>query len=123
MVVKPSQFVGRNPRSLIQPAIQCRSREYLRIIYEPEYEYTAPEHLERLRARGLGQTTSEVASSIAMRDLIMIDLKAIQQANCIGIGTGSYTQTDRFPSCFIGLGVAIHEPTSGNRFPDRAQKP
>ena len=35
----------------MQPAVKCRGREYLRIIYGPEY--TAPEHLERLRERGL----------------------------------------------------------------------
>src|SRR5581483_6820792 len=51
MVVKPLQFVARNRRGLVQPAVKCRGREYLRIIYGPEY--TAPEHLERLRARGL----------------------------------------------------------------------
>jgi protein phosphatase len=37
----------------MQPAIKCRGREYLRIIYGPEY--TLPEHLERLRTRGLGK--------------------------------------------------------------------
>lgn len=36
---------------MVQPAIKCRGRECLRIIYGPEY--TSPEHLERLRARGL----------------------------------------------------------------------
>jgi protein phosphatase len=41
-------------RGLIQPAIKCRGREYLRIIYGPDY--TAPEHLARLRVRSLGQT-------------------------------------------------------------------
>jgi protein phosphatase len=64
MVVKPYQFVGRNRRGLIQPAIKCRGREYLRIIYGPEY--TAPEHLERLRARGLG-----TKRSLALRELAL----------------------------------------------------
>ncbi len=36
----------------MQPALKVRGREYLRIIYGPEY--TLPEHLERLRERGLG---------------------------------------------------------------------
>lgn len=40
----------------VQPAIECRGREYLRIIYGPEY--TAPEHLQRLRERGLGSKRS-----------------------------------------------------------------
>jgi protein phosphatase len=51
MVVKPSDFVARGKRGLLQPAIKCRGPEYLRIIYGPDY--TMPEHLERLRARGL----------------------------------------------------------------------
>lgn len=56
MVVKPLQFVIKSRRGLVQPAIKCRGREYLRIIYGPEY--TAPEHLERLRSRGLGTKRS-----------------------------------------------------------------
>ena len=51
MVIKPIDFVARGNRSLVQPAVKCRGRAYLRIIYGPEY--TAPEHLERLRRRGL----------------------------------------------------------------------
>ena len=64
MVVKPLQFVGKNRRGLIQPAIKCRGREYLRIIYGPEY--SAPEHLERLRARGLG-----TKRSLALREFAL----------------------------------------------------
>jgi protein phosphatase len=51
MVVKPMQFVARGARGLVQPAVKCRGREYLRIIYGPEY--TLPENLNRLRNRGL----------------------------------------------------------------------
>jgi protein phosphatase len=51
MVVKPHDFTFRGRRGLIQPAVKCRGQEYLRIIYGPEY--TLPEHLERLRSRGL----------------------------------------------------------------------
>ncbi len=64
MVVKPLQFIGKNRRGLIQPAIKCRGREYLRIIYGPEY--SAPEHLERLRARGLG-----TKRSLALREFAL----------------------------------------------------
>jgi protein phosphatase len=71
MVVKPSQFVGRNRRGMIQPAIKCRGREYLRIIYGPEY--TAPEHLERLRARGLG-----TKRSLALREFAL-GIEALQR--------------------------------------------
>jgi protein phosphatase len=49
-VVKPLSFVATGSRELLQPAVKCRGREYLRIIYGPEY--TLPEHLERLRERG-----------------------------------------------------------------------
>lgn len=56
MVVKPVEFVARGRRGLLQPALKCRGREYLRIIYGPEY--TAPENLERLRGRGLSRKRS-----------------------------------------------------------------
>lgn len=53
MVVKPMDFIVRGKRGLAQPAVKCRGREYLRIIYGPEY--TAPKHLDRLKSRGLGR--------------------------------------------------------------------
>ena len=71
MVVKPLNFVGRNRRGLIQPAIKCRGREYLRIIYGPEY--TAPQHLERLRARGLS-----TKRSLALREFAL-GIEALQR--------------------------------------------
>ncbi|MCB5906559.1 polynucleotide kinase-phosphatase [Streptomyces pinistramenti] len=57
MVVKPVQarLRGADGR-LVQPGIKCRGREYLRIIYGPEY--TRPENLRRLRARHLGHKRS-----------------------------------------------------------------
>ncbi|HEV7506520.1 MAG TPA: polynucleotide kinase-phosphatase [Thermoanaerobaculia bacterium] len=51
MVVKPLAFVARGRRGLAQPAVKCRGREYLRLLYGPDY--TMPETLERLRRRGL----------------------------------------------------------------------
>ncbi|GGJ67931.1 polynucleotide kinase-phosphatase [Deinococcus aquiradiocola] len=51
MVVKPATFTARGRKGLVQPGIKVRGREYLRIIYGPEY--TLPEHLDRLRARNL----------------------------------------------------------------------
>jgi hypothetical protein len=39
--------------SLAQPGVKCRGREYLRIIYGPDY--TDPDRLQRLRRRGLGR--------------------------------------------------------------------
>jgi protein phosphatase len=51
-VVEPRAFYIRGPKGLLQPALKVRGREYLRIIYGPEYD--ALEHLSRLRERGIG---------------------------------------------------------------------
>jgi protein phosphatase len=64
MVVKPLSFVARGRRGLVQPAVKCRGREYLRIIYGPEY--TLPENLERLRSRGL-----HAKRSLALREFAL----------------------------------------------------
>ena len=64
MVVKPLSFVVRGVRGLVQPAIKVRGREYLRIIYGPDY--TNPENLERLRQRGLS-----VKRSLALREFAL----------------------------------------------------
>jgi protein phosphatase len=64
MVVKPLSFVARGGRGLAQPAVKCRGREYLRIIYGPEY--TLPENLNRLRARGLA-----AKRSLALREFAL----------------------------------------------------
>ncbi|MEU7027782.1 polynucleotide kinase-phosphatase [Streptomyces sp. NPDC046275] len=57
MVVKPLAAVatGRDGRP-VQPGVKVRGREYLRIIYGPEY--TRPDNLERLRDRFLGHKRS-----------------------------------------------------------------
>jgi protein phosphatase len=52
MVVKPRDFITRGKKGLLQPALKVRGREYLRLIYGPEYD--APEHIVRLRQRNLG---------------------------------------------------------------------
>ncbi|MER5771034.1 polynucleotide kinase-phosphatase [Streptomyces sp. NPDC001985] len=57
MVVKPLRPLTRDGKGrLVQPGVKVRGREYLRIVYGPEY--TRPEHLERLRARHLGHKRS-----------------------------------------------------------------
>jgi protein phosphatase len=56
MVVKPLDFIVNGRRGLVQPAVKCRGREYLRIIYGPEY--TVAGNLERLRERGLSHKRS-----------------------------------------------------------------
>ena len=63
-VVKPLSFVASGPRGLLQPAVKCRGREYLRIIYGPEY--TLPEHLNRLRERGLSGKRSLALREFAL---------------------------------------------------------
>ncbi|MFE4467231.1 polynucleotide kinase-phosphatase [Leifsonia sp. NPDC056824] len=52
MVVKPAAGLVRNERGLAQPGIKVRGREYLRIIYGPDY--TEPSSLDRLRERNVG---------------------------------------------------------------------
>ena len=64
MVVKPLDFIVRDRKGLIQPAVKSRGREYLRIIYGPEY--TAPENLQRLRSRGLGSKRSLAVREFAL---------------------------------------------------------
>ncbi|MFN0066495.1 MAG: polynucleotide kinase-phosphatase [Limisphaerales bacterium] len=71
MVVKPLDFIARGRRGLIQPAVKCRGREYLRLIYGPEY--TAPENLERLRSRGLN-----AKRSLALREFAL-GLEALER--------------------------------------------
>ena len=53
MVVKPRTFITRGRKGLAQPGIKCRGREYLRIIYGPEY--TEPGQIDRLRNRNLSR--------------------------------------------------------------------
>ena len=64
MVVKPMEFVARWKSGLVQPPLKVRGRQYLRLIYGPDY--IQPEHLERLRERGLG-----TKRSLAMRDFAL----------------------------------------------------
>jgi len=64
MVVKPLSFVQKGRRDLTQPAVKCRGREYLRIIYGPEY--TRGEHLTRLRQRSLGGKRSLAIREFAL---------------------------------------------------------
>ena len=56
MVLKPLAFTVRGNKGLIQPAMKVRGKEYLRIIYGPDYDLD--ENIERLRERGLGKKFS-----------------------------------------------------------------
>ena len=64
MVVKPKEFIAKGKRGLLQPAIKCRGREYLRIIYRPDYD--RPENLVRLKQRGLGTKRSMAIREFAL---------------------------------------------------------
>lgn len=64
MVVKPYDFIATGKEGLLQPAIKCRGREYLRIIYGPEYDL--PENMERLKNRGLSRK-----QSLALREFAL----------------------------------------------------
>lgn len=64
MVIKPLQVVSQGSKGYVQPGVKCRGREYLRLIYSPEY--TFPEHLTRLKKRGLG-----AKRSLALREFAL----------------------------------------------------
>ena len=64
MVVKPANFLTQGPRGLIQPAIKCRGKEYLRIIYGPEY--TTPEQLSKLKHRQVKHKQSMALREFAL---------------------------------------------------------
>jgi protein phosphatase len=56
MVVKPAANLTRGSGGLVQPGLKVRGREYLRLIYGPDY--TEPANLGRLRQRALGHKRS-----------------------------------------------------------------
>lgn len=72
MVVKPPTFLARSESNLLlQPAVKCRGRDYLRIIYGPDYDL--PDNLIRLRKRGLG-----AKRSLAVREF-SLGLEALER--------------------------------------------
>jgi len=72
MVVKPAAGLVRGPRGIVQPAMKVRGREYLRIIYGPDY--LEPANLSRLRQRALGHKRS-----LALREYAL-GLEALDRA-------------------------------------------
>lgn len=62
MVVKPTDFIARGQRGWLQPAVKVRGRDYLRIIYGPEYT----DHLDTLRKRGLNRKRSLALREFAL---------------------------------------------------------
>jgi protein phosphatase len=72
MVVKPPTFLARGQGNrLLQPAVKCRGRDYLRIIYGPDYDLL--ENLTRLRKRALG-----AKRSLAVREF-SLGLEALER--------------------------------------------
>lgn len=72
MVVKPAANLVRARKGLVQPGLKVRGREYLRLIYGPDY--TEPRHLDRLRQRNLGRKRS-----LALREYAL-GLEALERA-------------------------------------------
>jgi protein phosphatase len=72
MVVKPAGNLTTGRRGLVQPGVKVRGREYLRIIYGPDY--TLEENLTRLRGRSLGRKRS-----LALREYAL-GLEALTRA-------------------------------------------
>ena len=64
MVVKPHDPIVVGRRGLVQPGIKVRGKEYLRIIYGPEYD--RPEQLARLKVRRLGAKRSLAGREFAL---------------------------------------------------------
>ena len=71
MLVKPEDFDTRTERGVVAPALKCREREYLRIIYGAEY--TAPEQLGQLRRRNTGRKMT-----LALREFAL-GIEALEQ--------------------------------------------
>lgn len=64
MVIKPLDFITFGHKGLVQPAMKCRGREYLRIIYGPEY--TLPDYLQSLKNRNVGRKRSLALREFAL---------------------------------------------------------
>lgn len=64
LVIKGPTVLTRGNKHLVQPALKSRGREYLRIIYGPDY--LEPGNLQRLKKRGLG-----TKRALAMREYVL----------------------------------------------------
>jgi protein phosphatase len=64
MVVKPYDFISLRGAELLQPAVKCRGREYLRIIYGPEY--MLEDNLTRLKKRSLSKKRNLALAEFAL---------------------------------------------------------
>lgn len=64
VVIKPPVFTTRGAKHLVQPALKVRGKDYLRIIYGPDYDL--PENLERLRERAIRSKRSLAIREFAL---------------------------------------------------------
>ncbi|WNJ18734.1 polynucleotide kinase-phosphatase [Pontibacter sp. G13] len=71
MVVKPPQFLTNGDFGAVQPAIKCRGREYLRIIYGMSYD--RPDALAKLKPRKV-----KTKRSLALREFAL-GLEALER--------------------------------------------
>ena len=63
-VVKPAEAIVSTGSGFVQPGVKCRGREYLRIIYGPEY--LEPTNLSQLRQRSIGRKSSLARREFAL---------------------------------------------------------
>ncbi|WP_420626969.1 polynucleotide kinase-phosphatase [Candidatus Poriferisodalis sp.] len=96
MVVKPADTIVLADKGLVLPGVKCRGREYLRIIYGPEY--LDPANLERLRQRSLGRK-----SSLARREFAL-GIEALDRFVANG-------HLSRVHECVFGVLAMESEPT------------
>jgi protein phosphatase len=64
MVVKPYDFITHSYKGILQPAVKCRGKEYLRIIYGPEY--TMDKTIIKLKKRSLGRKRKLAINEFAL---------------------------------------------------------
>ena len=96
MVVKPADTIVLADKGFVLAGVKCRGREYLRIIYGPEY--LDPANLERLRQRSLGRK-----SSLARREFAL-GIEALDRFVANG-------HLSRVHECVFGVLALESEPT------------
>ena len=119
MVVKPFDFVATGRRGITQPAIKCRGKEYLRIIYGPEY--LLPENLERLRSRGVSGKRS-----LALREFALgIEaLERLSAANHFGASTNVFSAFSRsnLSQSIRDFNLSLVEPGTNETFSEQSAR-
>ncbi|MCL2774168.1 MAG: polynucleotide kinase-phosphatase [Oscillospiraceae bacterium] len=95
MVVKPYDFISLKGSELLQPAVKCRGREYLRIIYGPEY--TLENNMQRLKKRSLSKKRNLALNEFAL---------GMESLECFVRGEPLY----RVHECVFGVLAMESEP-------------